>query len=181
VKDDHLSQFFALLAEDESLRLEIAEAESPLAKALEVAFREGLHFSEEQLRARVSPITDEEWDEATNCFDKDHTGTYILFLEEVPMSKEALNAFFKKVADDESLQKKLVEFAVQQGFEFSPEELSDSDLDGVAGGLISPITTSNKIEPVTEMKVQDVSLTGLKNEGIGTEAMKVEKVKWERT
>jgi hypothetical protein len=156
---DQLSQFFVLLAEDESLRLEIAETDSPLTKALEVASRQGLYFSEEQLRARVSPITDEEWYEATDCFDKHHTGTYILFLEEVPMSKEALNAFFKKVADDEGLQKKLVEFAAQQGFEFGPEELSDSDLDGVAGGVISPITARTKIEPVTEMKVEDVRLT----------------------
>jgi len=145
VKNDQLSQFLALLAEDESL-------------------------------AHVIPLTDEEWAEATNLFDRDHAGTYILFLEEVPMSKEALNAFFKKVADDENLQKKLVEFAAQQGFEFSPEELSDSDLDGVAGGLISPITTSTKIEGVTEMKVESVNLTDMKVENTDLTGMKVENI-----
>ena len=93
-------------------------------------------------------------------FDGDHSDSYILFLEEAPMSKEALNAFFKKVADDESLQKKLVEFAAAQGFEFSADELSDSDLDSVAGGLLGIPTVSStdfKMENLVDIKIDDVA------------------------
>ena len=80
------------------------------------------------------------------------------------MSKEALNAFFKKVADDESLQKKLVEFAAAQGFQFSADELSDSDLDSVAGGLLTTLGVDPKITDVSFIK--DESLTSIKYDGL---------------
>lgn len=50
------------------------------------------------------------------------------------MSKEALSQFLKKVAEDEQLQAKLVEFAARQGFEFTADELSEADLDSISGG-----------------------------------------------
>jgi len=74
------------------------------------------------------------------------------------MSKEALSAFFKKVSDDEGLQKKLIEFAAAQGFEFSADELSDSDLDSVAGGLLSSPTISPigiKIDNLADPKLEN--------------------------
>ena len=55
------------------------------------------------------------------------------------MSKEALSSFLKLVAENENLQHKLIEFAASQGFEFTADELSDADLDGVAGGSTSAI------------------------------------------
>ncbi len=55
------------------------------------------------------------------------------------MSKESLSAFLKMVAEDEDFQSKLVEFAASHGFKFTEGELSDADLDGVAGGGSSSI------------------------------------------
>ena len=52
------------------------------------------------------------------------------------MSKEALIRFIEQVAADPALQRKLVAFAAEQGFEFGPEELSDADLEELAGGLM---------------------------------------------
>ena len=51
------------------------------------------------------------------------------------MSKQAVAAFLAKLAEDEQLQKALVEFASRHGFEFSTDELAEVDLDAVAGGL----------------------------------------------
>ncbi len=51
------------------------------------------------------------------------------------MSKQAISAFLRKVAEDETLQKDLVDFAEAHGFEFTVDELSDVDLENVAGGL----------------------------------------------
>jgi hypothetical protein len=48
------------------------------------------------------------------------------------MSREAIAAFLNKVAEDESLQKD----AGQHGFDFTSDELSETDLDAVAGGRI---------------------------------------------
>jgi predicted ribosomally synthesized peptide with nif11-like leader len=50
------------------------------------------------------------------------------------MSKEALSSFLKKVAEDPALQDKLIEFAAKHGFEFTAEELSEADLENIAGG-----------------------------------------------
>jgi hypothetical protein len=55
------------------------------------------------------------------------------------MSKEAITAFLKKVAEDESLQKELVEFAGQHGFDFTSDELSETDLDAVSGGAFGKV------------------------------------------
>ncbi len=52
------------------------------------------------------------------------------------MSREALSRFSKKAAEAPALQSKLIEFAAKQGFEFTAEELSDADLDSVAGGVM---------------------------------------------
>ena len=60
------------------------------------------------------------------------------------MSKEALSTFLKKVAEDESLQAKLIEFAASHGFEFTADELTESDLDAVAGGA-STIPANTKV------------------------------------
>lgn len=51
------------------------------------------------------------------------------------MSQEAVIAFFKRIAQDESLKQELAEFAAQHGFDFTADELSDADLEQVAGGL----------------------------------------------
>ena len=50
------------------------------------------------------------------------------------MSKEALSSFLKKVADDPAFQDKLIEFAAKNGFEFTAEELSETDLEKISGG-----------------------------------------------
>ena len=50
------------------------------------------------------------------------------------MSREAVIAFLRKVADDPGLQEELVGFARERGFEFTVEELGDSELDSVTGG-----------------------------------------------
>lgn len=52
------------------------------------------------------------------------------------MSREALSQFMKKVAEDPALQSKLIEFAAKQGFEFTADELTEADLEGIAGGLM---------------------------------------------
>lgn len=51
------------------------------------------------------------------------------------MSKEALAAFLKKAQQDPALQKDLTTLAARHGYEFSPEELGEADLDSVAGGI----------------------------------------------
>ena len=52
------------------------------------------------------------------------------------MSKEAARAFLQQVAEKPELQKKLVQFAKEQGYEFSVDELSVDELRSVAGGLL---------------------------------------------
>jgi hypothetical protein len=44
------------------------------------------------------------------------------------MSKEAIAAFLKQVAEDTNLQHALVEFAARHGFKFTPRELREVDL-----------------------------------------------------
>jgi len=142
------------------LRGEIEDGDVSAGNIVAVAAKHGFHFTSEELLAQAKPLADDEWAEAARKFDGDHTDSYILFLEEAPMSKEALSAFFKKVADDEGLQKKLIEFAAAQGFEFSADELSDSDLDSVAGGLLSIRTVSPteiKIDNLNDIKIDDVA------------------------
>jgi hypothetical protein len=55
--------------------------------------------------------------------------------QEVFMSKEAIAAFLKQVAEDANLQQALVEFAARHGFKFSPRELREVDLTNVSGSI----------------------------------------------
>ena len=145
-----LYQFLERCAEDSELRAELPDEQLTAEKVAAFAARHGFSFSAEELLNDVTPLTDKTWADAAQLFDSDHSDNYILFLEEIPMSKEALNAFFKKVAEDEALQKKLIEFAATQGFEFSADELNDSDLDSVAGGLLlSPL--AGKLETLRNL------------------------------
>jgi hypothetical protein len=52
------------------------------------------------------------------------------------MSKQALGAFFTKLQEDTTMQEKLIQFAAEQGFEFTADELTDADLEKLAGGLM---------------------------------------------
>jgi len=128
------------IASDRALRRELASHEFSAVALARLAARYGYEFSPQELLARVYPLADDTWEAAARTFDRhaqsDHPETYVLFLEEVPMSKEAISAFFKKAAEDPALQKKLVELAAAEGFDFSIDELSDVDLDSVAGGAI---------------------------------------------
>ena len=49
------------------------------------------------------------------------------------MSKEAIAAFLKQVAEDTNLQQALVEFAAHHGFKFTPHDLRDADFRKLAG------------------------------------------------
>ena len=66
------------------------------------------------------------------------------------MSKEAMAAFFKKAAEDKELQKKIIELAAEEGFDFTSEELSDTDLDTIAGGF-----TWKLAEPAVNPLIED--------------------------
>jgi predicted ribosomally synthesized peptide with nif11-like leader len=50
------------------------------------------------------------------------------------MSREALGAFLKRVGEDRSLRDAFVAFAATHGFAFTADELSEADLEHVAGG-----------------------------------------------
>ncbi|UCG86498.1 MAG: Nif11-like leader peptide family natural product precursor [Gemmatimonadota bacterium] len=51
------------------------------------------------------------------------------------MSKEAIAAFFKQVAEDRNLQQALVEFAARHGFKFTARELGEVDLLTLSGSI----------------------------------------------
>jgi hypothetical protein len=51
------------------------------------------------------------------------------------MSRATLIRFLERVREDSALQKDLAEFAVRHGFELTPADLSDVQLDRVVGGL----------------------------------------------
>ena len=160
VSKKQLDRFFVRLAEDDSLRGDFGEDHVSSANIVALAARHGFHFTSEELLLQAKPLADDAWAEAARMFDGDHSDSYILFLEEASMSKEALSAFFKKVSDDEGLQKKLIEFAAAQGFEFSADELSDSDLDSVAGGLLSVpklLSTDDKHKDLVAGKFEDLT------------------------
>ena len=134
----HVTRFLARLATDGDLRAELVSGGVSAVGVSSIAARHGFHFSPQEFLARVHPLSGDDWQAAARKFDPDgrlsRTDNYVFFLEEVPMSKKALAAFFKKAAEDEALQKKLVELAAAEGFDFSSAELSDTDLDSVAGG-----------------------------------------------
>ena len=86
------------------------------------------------------------------------------------MSKETLDQFFQKVTDSEQLQARigdemdadsLIALGAEHGCEFTAEdlaqnvELSDKELDGVAGGVS---TIKNKQEPFREVDKAEESL-----------------------
>ena len=50
------------------------------------------------------------------------------------MKQGGILHFLDHVAENEALQRELVELAVRHGFEFTADELSDAQLDAVAGG-----------------------------------------------
>lgn len=52
------------------------------------------------------------------------------------MSKSQIAAFFEKAATDPELGAAFTEFAARHGFDFGPQELSDADLEDVAGGKV---------------------------------------------
>jgi hypothetical protein len=51
------------------------------------------------------------------------------------MSKRAIAAFLKQVAEDPNLQAALVEFAARHGFKFTPRDLRDVDLVTLSGSI----------------------------------------------
>ena len=51
------------------------------------------------------------------------------------MSKEAIAAFLKQVAEDANLQQALVEFAARHGFKFSPRDLRDVNFAKLSGSI----------------------------------------------
>lgn len=51
------------------------------------------------------------------------------------MSKDAIAAFLKQVAEDTNLQQALVEFAAHRGFKFTPRELREVDLMKLSGSI----------------------------------------------
>ena len=58
------------------------------------------------------------------------------------MSKDAAMAFLKMASEDPGLQKKILELAKAEGYEYSVEELSEEELDQAAGGLTTDIKWS---------------------------------------
>jgi hypothetical protein len=50
------------------------------------------------------------------------------------MSKEAVGAFIEGIAKDPKLQQELAELAAKYGYDFTADELNDSDLSGIVGG-----------------------------------------------
>ena len=163
----HLNRFWEALSRDDGLKAELHALNLTPEQVVALSGRRGFQFAVEEFQAEAAPLNDDEWANAARKFGDDHADHYIIFLEEVPMSKEALNAFFKKVADDEGLQKKLVEFAAAQGFEFSADELNDSDLDSVAGGLLTSLVDYkvDAVKPIPastiDHKVENLSTTNI--------------------
>lgn len=51
------------------------------------------------------------------------------------MSKKTLTSFMKRLRSDAKLQKDFARFASDHGFAIDADELSETDLDAVAGGI----------------------------------------------
>ncbi len=52
------------------------------------------------------------------------------------MSKEAVTEFIEGIAKDPKLQQELSELAAKYGYDFTSDELNDSDLAGISGGVM---------------------------------------------
>jgi hypothetical protein len=59
------------------------------------------------------------------------------------MESNTLLAFLKKASEDEGLRKELVALAGRYGVQLGSDELSDTSLDQVAGGLLQGFDLSN--------------------------------------
>ena len=142
-----VSGFLARVAEDKALKDSLVQGGVTEKQIVSIAAEYGYEFTIDELSTKVTALSESEW-EATNRYNpSQHVERFFFFLEEREMSKDALNAFFKKVSEDSALQSKLIEFAAQQGFEFTSDELSDTDLDSVAGGLTAAPKLESKMEP----------------------------------
>ncbi len=51
------------------------------------------------------------------------------------MSREAVVSFLQEVAKDPDLQRELATFAAQHGYAFTADELAESDLAALSGGV----------------------------------------------
>ncbi|NJD17951.1 MAG: Nif11 family protein [Gemmatimonadetes bacterium] len=58
------------------------------------------------------------------------------------MSKDAVAAFLKKALEDTELRKELTELAGRHGYAFTVDELSETELGSVAGGLLNIVSTA---------------------------------------
>lgn len=64
------------------------------------------------------------------------------------MSKEAVAAFLEGVAKDPKRQHELAELAAKYGYDFSSDELNESDLAGITGGVTDiPLDVDAKKKP----------------------------------
>jgi hypothetical protein len=53
------------------------------------------------------------------------------------MSKKSVAAFIADLAKDPNLQQELAELAAKHGYDFTSDELNDSDLAGISGGVMN--------------------------------------------
>ena len=53
------------------------------------------------------------------------------------MSKKSVAAFIADLAKDPNLQQELAELAAKHGYDFTSDELNDSDLAGISGGVLN--------------------------------------------
>jgi hypothetical protein len=53
------------------------------------------------------------------------------------MSKKSVAAFITDLAKDPNLQQELAELAAKHGYDFTSDELNDSVLAGISGGLMN--------------------------------------------
>ena len=64
------------------------------------------------------------------------------------MSKKAVAEFVADLVKDPALQQELVELASKHGYDFTSDELSESDLAGISGGVLDiPIDIDLKKKP----------------------------------
>jgi hypothetical protein len=53
------------------------------------------------------------------------------------MSKKSVAAFIADLAKDPNLQQELAELAAKHGYDFTSDELNDSDMAGISGGVLN--------------------------------------------